>query len=283
MMKTPGFGISCFNYEPSRLEAAEAVSKILSSDRKNLGQLEKAVYELLGTRKTAEERKNIENAAGEKFQEQYLAKIDNSSKNTRFTSRLDNSQWIFFFNEYPSCGREKDDFKGEKVEVQYKSFFSIPALRNAAECIKNAYALADNIGELVNAAEKTTLAADDRITFKVPKNPAKAIFYSGNLVVYYQKPDSSELVEKEFGSALARAGITERNSGRQRGFDFKSEFDFSGLNGSHTQLISRIIAGGLSKTCGQYEPSVLSSIITRQAEELYQLSPKQIASLIQRA
>ena len=282
MENTPKFGISCFNYDPSRIEAAAAVSKILSSDKKDLEAIEMAVYKFLGTRKTAEERRNLEAIAGEKFSEEYLKRIEESSKNTIFTERLDKSQWILFFNEYPSFERETLDFNREKVEVQYKSYFSIPAPRDAQACIKNAYSLADCIGDFANAAEKITIMSDDRITFKIPRNPESAIFYRDNIVAYYQKPDASKIVEREFGSILAKAGLKEGNLARNRGFDFKSKFDYSALNGSHTQLVSRIIADKLSKTDRPYEPSVLSSIITRQAEELYSMNPSQIAHLIPR-
>ncbi|MCX6709541.1 MAG: hypothetical protein NTV63_01130 [Candidatus Woesearchaeota archaeon] len=283
MGNTPKFGISCFNYEPSRIEAATAVSKILSSDRTNFGAIEKAVYKFLGIRKTAEERRNLEAIAGEKFSEEYFQRIEDSSKNMRFTKRLDKSQWILFFNEYPSFEREKADFQGEKVEVEYKSFFSIPAPKDLQKCMKNAYSLADCVGDFANAAEKITIMSDDRITFKIPRNPESAIFYRDNIVAYYQKPDASTLVESEFGSILESHGIRERNAMRQKGFDFKSEFDYSQLNGSHTQLVARAIANKLSVLPEKkYRAAELSALMLNQAYEFSYLSPKQMILELQK-
>jgi hypothetical protein len=281
MMKTPIFGISCFNYEPGRLEAAAAVSKILSSDERNLWNLEKAVYEFLGTRKTSEERMNLEAIAGEKFSEEYLKRIVDSSKNTKFTKQIENANWIIFFNEYDSGGKESFYVNGEKVEVEYKSFFSIPSPKDLQKCIKNTYSLADAAGDFADAAEKITIKTDDAIAFKIPRNPKSAVFYTDNIVAYYKKPDTSALVENAFASILENRGIR-GNTARMRGFDFRSEFHYSSLNGSHTQLVSRIIAGNLLKARRNYENPALSGIITRQAEELYQMKPKEIALLIPR-
>lgn len=272
---------SKFEYYAAKLECAVRIAEMLKKEQPRLSELEHEVYWLLGARKTKEEKHNFMISTMTDFESEYTNKLEKSIEQLDETKALKTRHWAIFFNDYGCKDKKVINAGGERVEVEFKEYFTIDAPSSIEQCVKNAYTLAEIVPDIADSVKKLSIKTGDNVSFKIPVNPMHLYSYVDNFVVYYQRKQTGAEVRKAIEPILKEHGINaDRKLRNLSGFDFKSEFSGLRFNGSYTQLISTVIAAELIKSRNGSPGLLTERIITRKTQ-LSKLSPEEMVRALE--
>jgi len=270
-----------FEYYAAKLECAVRIAEMLKKEQPRLSELEHEVYWLLGARKTKDEKAVFLISDKFDFMADYQENLEKSKQLLENTKCLERGPWIIFFNEYGSPKKQFISAGDEKIQVQFKQYFTIDASSSPKQCMRNAEKLAEIVPYLAGVAENLSKKTNDRISFKIPFVPTKLFSYLDNVVFYHQRPETGRAVQKDIGAILDKYRINERRApGTISGFDFQAEFNGSILNGSYMTLISRVIASELIES-GHGSPEELTETIMMRKTQLSKLSPEEMVRALE--
>jgi len=226
----------------AKLEVAHQLLAYLHDENLEFDTLEDIVYNFIRTRKTSEEKKewlqNYESHYSSNLRNYLLARAASSSvSNYNMTF---NEYWTYF--KFLDKNQKREPlFISEDlgVEVSYKTYFTLKA-ETPEQFISNYRKFAEAFPDILNLLGGAAGANKDLIGAKINSNAYHAYSSTDNLVVYTLTEEGAGKYLGDIKRILERHGV---EAEYRTGFDFRSSD--SRFNGSHTQMISRIIAKSL--------------------------------------
>ncbi|MEM3483912.1 MAG: hypothetical protein QXW00_04190 [Candidatus Woesearchaeota archaeon] len=254
----------------AKLEIAKQILESLCNKELSHSELEDMVYDFFRVRKSREEKSEfLNNYDSYKLIPYSKYGFARNIDKKKCLSREDN-YWLRFLFNHKSDFHYKIPKQGSDIELYYKAYFTLKA-ENPEEFKKNYERLGMALPEIIAFLYALGIVNKDEIQAKVSNNPYKMYTTRDNLVVHCRKPETVKQAIAGINHILEKYGTTIEI---HHGFDFYN--NGSKFEGSHTQLISRIISRRLLMNIDDYtliSPENLASFILSQNDELSRMSP----------
>lgn len=243
-------GISTAAKEHGANEAIDYITKkIESGNEVDRGMIEHYVYNYMTHRRSPEEVKNIMAKFSNNNFADYEAALDKIAKNEKNAGHGANpsSSW-FALEDINKYAIQPKTFKindAENVSVNFKEYFSIiPRASDQGGVVKEIQEFLNSLPAVAEELRNISHDKNDQIALKVPASLTTLIYHPDSMVVHYRNKNIGPEIREKVVKILEEKGIAVTRKDRvESGFDFKSsKGEGAVLNGSHSELISRVIS-----------------------------------------
>jgi len=181
------------------------------------------------------------------FSKRFEDKILSLKLGEDFDEELDN-KWYYISIKGDDKKRELKR-KGKTIPVTYKSYFTfIPVSQDPKEITKEMSDFLDAIAHSTKRLQKLSKETGNAIDMKTPSWPFFTLYDQDNFVVHYRTKKEGPKIRKIISEEMLRHNVNLQRSPYRssNGFDLsgKTKMDEvkNPIYGSHTQLISRVVA-----------------------------------------
>ena len=181
------------------------------------------------------------------FTKKFEDKILSLKLGENFDEELDN-KWYYISTKGGDKKRELKR-KGKTIPVTYKSYFTfVPVSQDPKGITKEMSNFLDAIAGSAKRLQKLSKETGNAVDMKTPSWPFFTLYDQDNLVVHYRTKKESSKIRKIVSEEMSRHKVNLQRSPYRsnNGFDLsgKTKMDEvkNPIYGSHTQLVSRVVA-----------------------------------------